>query len=378
MIRFRSATAADMMARAREAPAGRERVDRCFRAVVLADRAGDLDAAFDARNELIEAAYYADAKLEQLAAFAWCLNAADRHPGRFAWDSLLWTYKWVADSLTSMTEVPLALVDQVIDDLEQRYARAGLGSAAADQLRMMLAIDAGRREQLPALYQAWDENRDLAGSDCTACRQSQRVGYHLAMGDDAGALEAAAPLLAGRMRCGEVPHSTYGEVLLPLVRLGRLEEAAAALVRGSALIREREGFVETFGRFLAFLAIAGHVDHGWPLLQRRLKAALQTRLDLAALAFHRGAQALCRRALLAGETITSLSLSPRFELFEPDGVYDVSVLERYFGERVTTLTGRFDRRNGNTVQADLNAEVAALVERQLKIPLKTPRRKDRD
>ena len=77
----------------------------------------------------------------------------------------------------------------------------------------------------------WTEAGISYGNDCVACDRNAQVRYMAFLGKDQKALEAAAPLLQGRMTCSQVPQATYGKVLLPLLRLGRVEVAATYLQR---------------------------------------------------------------------------------------------------------------------------------------------------
>ena len=371
MMRFRAAQANDLIDKANNAPAGMERVELYRRAAILADRQGDTDAAYRARCALINSAYDADAPLDQLIAFAYCISVSDRSPDRFDPHDLMWMYKWIVDLLIDFTPVQLELVERMIDDMASRYALNGLGSAACDQLRLVLFIKTGQRDRLEQAYDAWESNRERAGSDCLACQLHAQIMYEIVRGEDELAVNRAEPLIAGTSRCADVPHETFGSLHLPLLRLRRYEEAASLFDRGYDMIRSRQGFVRTVGEHAAFLAIAGQTEKGFELLQTHLREAMASRADLLSITFWRGAWAVCERSILEGCGTVSLSLSPRFECFEADGVYDVAALGEHFAGLLGRLAQAFDERNGNTAQQDITAEIAQQLRERISIAIST-------
>ncbi|MFG0244116.1 MAG: hypothetical protein ACF8R9_15125 [Phycisphaerales bacterium JB054] len=369
MIRFRAASAKDLITKAEEAPTGMESVDLYRRAGVMADRQDDLDSAFAARRELVNAAYYAEARLDQLFAFVYCLALAEKHPSRFSAEDLMWQYKWIVEAMIDFTPVPLTLVDRLLEDMSERYRRHSLGTAAIDQLRLGLCVKTGQKDRLRDAYETWDRNTDRAGSDCNACQLHDRVRFRIAAGEDEKALEEAEPLLSGKMRCADVPHSTFGLLQLPLLRLGRHRQAANLFLRGYDMIKSRQGFVRTVGEYLVFLAVAGDAERGLGLVQMHLKEGLRSHSDLVRITLARGAWAVCERARLDGQTVVSLSLPPRFAGYQRDSVYDLAALGRHFRQDLDDRTAAFDQRNGNHVQREATMEVEAMLGQGLHIPL---------
>ena len=61
--------------------------------------------------------------------------------------------------------------------------------------------------------------------------------------------------------------------------------------------------------------------------------------------------------------MVNLSLSPRFEAYENDGLYDTAQLRDYFEQKLLDKSSAFDARNGNTAQQTHSDTVAQMVAR---------------
>ncbi|MDP1560985.1 MAG: hypothetical protein Q8M16_06280 [Pirellulaceae bacterium] len=369
MIRFRSAKANELIEKAREMPSGVQQIEMYRRASVLADRQGDLAAAFAARDELCQAAYYTEQTLDQLIAFAYCLGASQRHPDQFNQGDLMWRYKWVAGSLKSCIYVPIRLYERLLEEMEVTYRKHGLGTAAVDQLRLSFYINTGQKDRLERAFIAWENNRDRSGSDCAACQQDRRVDYYVEIGDHERAIQEAEPLISKRMRCAEIPHMTFGTLYWPLLHLGRFEAAVDCFVQGYDMVKGREGLTSTVAEHLMFLAVAGQLPAGFQAMQYHLKVGMSLPYEAQLLVFYRGVWALLERAVMEGWGVVTLSLSPRFPLYESDGIYDVPRLRDFFCSQLDDLNTRFDLRNGNSYISQLTADVQSWLNLRLHLSL---------
>jgi hypothetical protein len=193
------------------------------------------------------------------------------------------------------------------------------------------------------LERAKEESDDLYSSDL----DSEAWG-HAFWGEDARAVERAQPLLSGRRSCAEVPHVTLGVVALALQRLGRLEEARDAFVRGYRLAARNRDHLEPMGQHLCFLALTGNVAPGLALVERHLKWVLAARAPLVTLPFLAGARAVFTRLEETGEHEVSLSLPRAFTLHQKSGTYAAGALRDWFDAQAAALVERLNARGGNT------------------------------
>lgn len=252
------------------------------RAAAAAEALEDLDTAWNARcNILSSSSSHAAPRFENLfLCLAWCLAVSDREPERFPASSVLWQYKWVATDAPKYASVPRGVLERVIDDMDERFARAGWGRRAGLQKRLELYQLLGEYEKALSLVRPWRSTPRDRGSDCSACEASSLADLLADLGQDGQALSEAAPIIAGRLSCATVPHSTFGSLLLPLVRLGRVEKAAELYDRGRRLVASMEtGAVLQISPYLVFAAWSGRTDHAIGILRARLPEAVSVRSD---------------------------------------------------------------------------------------------------
>jgi hypothetical protein len=173
------------------------------------------------------------------------------------------------------------------------------------------------------------------------------VGVYAFLGEDERAVEEAAPILAGELCCMEVPHGTFGRLLLPLVRLGRLAEAMEYHHRGYRLVADNRDFLFTVSHHLTFLVLTEHAPQGLKLLEKHLVWALETAEQDARFAFVQAAFFLFDRLLETGRRTVPLRLPATFTAYQESAAYDVADLAAWFDEDRRGLAARFDERNGN-------------------------------
>lgn len=347
-MRWRSSRARELLARANEPGRGdsADTLGLLRRAALMADAEGDMPTAISARRGIVSNAVSMDADLDLVAAFAWLLFRARKHPEELDIGSLMWEYKWIAEHLISLAAVRMEAVDGIIDDLEREYVQRGWSSAAAAQLRVRAAIHMKRRDVLPRRFAAWSKNESGAGSDCAACRRHERVTYFTAAGMDERSLVEASPILRGEMSCANVPRATYPPVVQSLMRLRRFEEALGRCEQGIRALRS-DHLTVGLGPYLICFAVTRRVEQGLGLITKWMRSALLTRNDINRFEFFRGASLLLRAVQENGQDSIHLVLSPLFDAFEPDSRYNVDKLVDFFDAGLESSVERLDRRHGN-------------------------------
>ena len=316
-------------------------------AVRLADTAGDLHLAFEARSQLVDHACWSGHPEKMLVAFAWCLAQLDRHPDQFDVYTTLWTYKWVVLSAPAFPEIGLTQLHEMVADIEARYRREGASLRPIHYLRSWVAEatgdDATARREIVAFEHA---PRDQY-SDCVACEADQRVDFHAWRGDDEKALAAAEPILSGRLRCAEVPHRTYAKLLIPLLRLGRVADAADLHRRGYRLLEPNQKLLRRIADHVAFLALTGNVERALRIVEKHLPRALEDADRFERMFFMLDAKLLFERLARDGHTEVRVHLPGGVSLRRDDGRYAPTALAAWCDASAREIAAALDRRNGN-------------------------------
>ncbi len=319
-------------------------------AVRLADADGtDDDLRWDARHELVHTATFCGFYETALVAFAWQLGKCDENPERWHERDLLWQYKWIISSLHRFPGIPLERIDETTEDMARRYERCGLNQRPVHDVRRRNALFTGNLEATHEHYRLWKATPRDSGADCAACELANEFDYFLvAREQPEEAIELAEPLLDGRMSCAVVPLSCLAQVLVPLLRLGRVEETVAHHLRGIGLIDDRSRAIGSVGDHLDYLAITGNHRRGIALLERRFAWASEGRNLSGRFTFYLGAWVLLSRiAERARKPTRKLRLPRSLPFWREDATYRLDELLAWLEGELRGLADAFDRRNGN-------------------------------
>ena len=141
-------------------------------------------------------------------------------------------------------------------------------------------------------------------SDCEACEARTRAEYHFGRGEDELGMAELAATLDGRSTCDEEPHASQSVALLPLVRLGRTDEARGAHLASYRAVRGREAYLASVGRHLEFCALTGNEARGLELLAQNRALFGFTAAPLDRLEFLTKVEVLLRRLAAVGHADT--------------------------------------------------------------------------
>jgi hypothetical protein len=319
-------------------------LEECIR---IADAHHDVVVGDSIRGDLIKTATFAGAPEKALVAFSWRLAQCDRNPEEFDEASLLWEYKWIADSLGGFPQISREQIENMLEDMRNRYERCGASLRPIHKLRCTLAQDMCHRKEARTSFMRWKRTPRAWPSDCVACDQNSMVRFAAGAGKDEEAMELARPILKGSMSCAEIPHATLAHVLLPLVRLEREAEAMPLHHRGYRLISGNGKFLPEVAEHLVFLVLTENVAKAVKLFETHLDWAL-TATDLKArFDFYNAVRFLLEQLAVAGRETVRLKLPAHFAARQESGEYDMAALRKWFDDAGADLAAKFDARNGN-------------------------------
>ncbi|MGA5363509.1 hypothetical protein [Streptomyces purpurascens] len=327
-------------------PYGRTRTVTAEELVDVAEQFAEPVPLVHALLELQEAYTYGSEPRKSPVVFARLLTLFDEQPDVFderLRHMLFWRFKWVANALRALPEIPLASLRQWQQEMRDRYEKAGLGLQPYYGQAYQLAVHVG--EDTTLAYELWASRTRTRLSDCEACETCERALYHLTAGDDERALRAWEPVLAGKESCQEEPARSVSYALLPLLRTGRTDRARELHLAGYRGCRRNPSMAQEVGRHLEFCALTGNEARGLELLaeNRSLFDEVDSPLDL--LGFLTGVEVLLQRVELLGHG----------ELPAPGyagRTWTVAGLRAEVRGRADDLAARFDTRNGTTAHTD--------------------------
>ncbi|MFF2849765.1 hypothetical protein ACFVT5_26015 [Streptomyces sp. NPDC058001] len=327
-------------------PYGRTRTVTAEELVDAAEQFAEPVPLVHALLELQEAYTYGSEPRKSPVVFARLLTLFDEQPDVFderRRHTLFWRFKWVANALRALPEVPLAGLRQWQTEMRDRYEKAGLGLQPYYGQAYQLAAHIG--EDTTLAYELWAGRPRTPLSDCEACEICELALYHLAAGDDERALGAWEPVLAGKESCQEEPARSVSYALLPLLRTGRVDRARELHLAGYRDCRRNPSMSGEVGRHLEFCALTGNEARGLELLaeNRNLFEEVESPLDLCD--FLTGVEVLLQRVELLGHgELPAAGYAGR--------VWTVAGLRAEVRGRADDLAARFDTRNGTTAHTD--------------------------
>ncbi|MGW4034305.1 hypothetical protein ACWEFL_34265 [Streptomyces sp. NPDC004838] len=341
------------------APYGMARNARAEALSAAAEAAKDPALFRRALNDLIDAYEWSAERTKMVVPFARLLQEYDRDPSSFSpyeFHNLYWRFKWVAGRIVESPEIPLEAVDRWLADMERRYRLAGFSERAVRQAEFHLADATGDEARMERSMAGWTAADRDEMSDCHACELNTQGWFWSRTRQDAKAVEVWQPVLAGELSCMEEPHRVLAQSLLPLVRLGRFDDARAHHLRGYRLARGKESLLRSVGEHIEFCALTGNESRGLEILSEHA-SHLGPLTDVEAqMNFSGGILVLLRR-------LKELGLGDRpAALYQGTSRTADELYELLYAD-ATGIAARFDARNGTALVSEL------LIERISRKPL---------
>ncbi|MEV5604730.1 tetratricopeptide repeat protein [Streptomyces sp. NPDC052299] len=327
-------------------PYGRARTVAAEELAEAAERFEDPLALVRTLFELQEAYTYGSEPRKSPVVFARLLTLFDEQPDVFTdrlRHLLFWRFKWVANSLRALPEIPLTSLRQWLTEMRARYEKAGLGLQPYYAQTYQLAAHTG--EDTAPAYELWAARTRTPLSDCEACEICERALHHLTTGDDARALATWEPVLEGKESCQEEPARSLSYALLPLLRTGDADRARELHLAGYRGCRRNPSMAGEVGRHLEFCALTGNEARGLELLAENRVLFSEVDSPLDQFDFLTGVEVLLRR-------VDSLGHGELPAAGYPGRTWTVAGLCAEVRERADDLAARFDARNGTMAHTD--------------------------
>jgi hypothetical protein len=318
---------------------------RNARAEVLLAEAEKLNiplAVIEALGHQLKVYNYSSEKDRMFVPFARLLRMWDERPEDFdeyETHSLHWVFKWVSSGMVGQPHVPLASIEKWLGEMEHRYRLAGHSERAVRSTEFTVARSIGDLGRAERAYTAWLAADRDSMADCHACELHDQGWWRAEQGAEAEALELWRPVLEGEYTCAHEPHAVLASSLLPLLRLGRLDEARAHHLRGFRLVRPMESMRGAYADHVEFCALTGNEARALELLAERPAyftdaGEPRSRMDFLAVV-----------ALLT-DRLTSLGLGAQTVPGPAGRTWTAAELAAHARVEALSLAGRFDERNG--------------------------------
>ncbi|WP_328553200.1 tetratricopeptide repeat protein [Streptomyces sp. NBC_00358] len=345
-----------------EQPEGPGRNARAEQLLVEAERLNIPLAVVEALGHQLKVYNYSSEKGKMFVPFARLLRMWDEHPedfDEFEIHSLHWVFKWMSAGMLDQPHVPLASIEKWLGEMERRYRLAGHSERAVRSAEFSVAAHLGDLERAERAYTAWMAADRDSMADCHACELHGQGWWRSVRGADPEALELWAPVLEGEYTCAHQPHTVLASSLLPLLRLGRVEEARAHHLRGFRLVRAMESMRGAYADHVEFCALTGNEARALELLAERPayftdSGDPRSKLDFMAV------------VALTMDRLTFLGLGGQPVPGPAGSAWTAAGLAVHARGEALALAARFDARNGTSYvseRARARMDRPALVDR---------------
>ncbi|MDX3091172.1 tetratricopeptide repeat protein [Streptomyces sp. ME02-6978a] len=255
-----------------EQPEGPARNARAETLLAEAEKLGIPLALIEALGHQLKVYNYSSEKDKMFVPFARLLRMWDEHPEDFdeyETHTLHWVFKWMTAGMLGQPHIPLASVEKWLGEMEHRYRLAGHSERAVRHCEFSVASHIGDEARAERAFTAWLAADRDAMADCHACELHDQGWWQAWRENDEEALSLWAPVLDGTHACAHEPHAVLASSLLPLLRLGRVDEARAHHLRGLRLVRPMESMRGSYADHVEFCALTGNEARGLELLAER-------------------------------------------------------------------------------------------------------------
>ncbi|MEU7653810.1 YbjN domain-containing protein [Micromonospora taraxaci] len=335
------------LADARDLPDGPPRQVALERLAERADAAGDVRSGVDARFALIEAYLLDGERWRLVEPVRRCRAAADHRPGLLTdvETGLLLRYqRYAVEALLGTPRVGLDQTRSLLHDLAHRVGVDGPDTPTVAELHCRIADHLGDEPTARHWYERWSGKRPGPSGGCPGCASARRAELLTGWGEWRAALDELRDSDGDPAACTDQPERDLVAVLLPALRGGEPERAAAAHVRAYRRHRRERAAFPHLAAHLRFCALGGHLERGLTILTEQLPRLDRPTDDLAAMEFAAAGALVCA---LAEEAGLGRRTMPRPAYGErPATEPDVSTLGALLVGVASDLAGSFDARNG--------------------------------
>lgn len=342
------------ISRVRSLPYGAARTQAAEQQVRLIEAEGPDKARAFALSVLVESLVWNGEVDKAYLPFTQLVRWYDQHPEHFDdmdVQGMFWTFKWMVGHLSDFPNVPASQIEATLEDMERRYAVAGLGRDAVAFERFSLARTRGSAD-VDALYEEWVRTPRDEYSQCEVCDPGDRATYLVERGDAEEARRLIEQTLATGQTCATEPADMLSTLALIHLDAGRAQEAASTHRRAVAALADAESdMAGARGERFELLARGGQPTRALRALtaDQRLLVQADTPRDRLAFLLH-----------VVGGTAAMLPEHAAVAVaFDGVPATDVATLHTWADAEAEGLARAFDARNGTDRYATLLARARA-------------------
>ncbi|WP_027626112.1 hypothetical protein [Clostridium lundense] len=331
------------------------------KAANIAKENNDILMEMYCKFDLIKAYIFSNQAKKAMITFFWCVSQMEQgYTDDKVVYQVIWEYKYILDNMHNYLAIPNEKINQTFEKMKNFYLENNLSLSPYYSLKVE-AYQSGIADgtSIEEYYQKWiTTSPDDRYEDCTACTINKKVTYYIFMGDYKQALQQGKDILNGRFTCGEVPSTTFANLLIPVYSLGKYELAEEFHKKGLRLINGDKELITSIPYHIMYLSIS-NIEKGIEVFQKNYSALFKNESAATTMWFDAACYALFSNINKKGIEKIKLRLPKNSPIYSGDD-YDIKALEKYFLDETEKLMNAFDKKNGNYI-------VSEFLKRHLKV-----------
>ena len=325
-------------------------------AISTADSQHDERAGYELRSALINSCQERGRPDLILTHFPWCLAFSHQLPPDERGD-LLFRYRWAVSQAMDYPEIKRSRLEELIDDMADRYRREGYSPRGVWVLRVLMAshwcepdLAAEAIREYPRCARDWLS--DCLDTEASFAARAQLRFWPAEHAERICSLQISDPHHACQVKSA---------LLLPLLKLG-LEQLAEqqhqTSMRLSSRRRDEQAYVAR-GFSAVYLALSGRGEEAIELIERDLPTALHS-IELSEVVDFLANAALVLG--LAADRVLTMRLdeSLRQQRGIPAGPLTAGIVASWCREQASNLCARYDQHSGNTFMSERFQKLLAM------------------
>lgn len=329
-----------------------ENKDLAFKCIQKAKAFQNIDLEFDARMAYVRQASFLNQDQEMIAMFPWFLNECDNKQNYFKYMQVLWTFKWVINSVTDFHTISLEKIEGLFQEFERRFKEFGTGERVLNYFKAQQESQLGNIEASLAFAERYfNDTKTCSLDDCTACQPNNISRVFLVAEQYDRVMECIQPILNGELTCHVVPHTTFPKAAYVMMRKGEWERAGHYVQSTYEHLDFTTPDLYEASILLLYHAHQKEFLKGRKLIQKQLSFALDLGASGEVYDFYLSCALFLQACVDEGEKRITLQIeTKKAEFISPkEGqIYDTLNLQEWFQKEAYKHVNLLDTRNRNT------------------------------
>lgn len=330
---------------------GEESLIYLKKCIAEADNEKNIKDMLELRGEYIAQATFYDDPFKAMVIFPEFMKLFEDNPDVISPSDFMIPFKWIIEECVDYYQVSREQIERYFERFEKYIGKYGYTMRTYYLKKTLVYRYIDRKTAIDA-YERFDRYKRSDLSDCAACEASQRAIMQMRYGSAATAVKLLNEMQAKEMTCTEVPQVTYGAFAYEFAKRGAYSEAQHYVDLMLPMIKGNEvGFLREIGMVMSVMSLTAP-QHAYEMFADNAGNYSNSKTPAVRFQFALGAYRFFARLEKEGAGEIHPHLSPDFELFSIDGIYDTAKLKAYFYNTAADIAKKFDERNGNTIYSD--------------------------